>query len=635
MSTSDLLSLFEKNEDLHFKNAQRYKEFFDNSPLFIFELDDSGIFITINPAGIKELDLQNGSEIIGGKFCEFPLNENKQEVEKTVKKTYKGNCELFEFKTQTSKGLVKYFKTKLIPLKTLDGKVFRVLGIAEDISAMKNLKDTLDEREQQFLDIIELSPIAIAIHSNAQLVYANKSFLELVNAKSIYEVIGKPALDFVHPDFKKIVQNRLNKAAKHGKTIPLIEEKFVAMDGQVLDVEVTGKYIKYNGQPATLGLIRNITHQKISENALRESEKKYSELVRENPDAIVSLNDNGVFLTFNPAAERLSGIQAVKVLGNTMEVVNLLKPNSLEKALREFRLLVSGKERRPFELEINNLRRPWLVAEANPKLIKQEDGSVVIQFTLRDITERKLIEEELKKSNEELAAFIYRASHDLRAPLRSLLGLIELLKIEKKPDVINQYIQHMLKSVNKLDSSIGDMLEVTKTNKIDPDFVKIDFESLINQTLKGLRNLDNFNQIVFQINISNKEDFYSDRMFLEAIFNNTISNAIKYHRTGHGKNVQSRRTGHDKPFIKILVRANHVNASIIISDNGLGIDMKIIDRVFEMFFRGSDKSFGTGLGLYIVKNVVEKLRGKITLKSELGKGTKLQIKLPNNVDKKP
>ena len=634
MAGPDILSILNKDDDLTFKNSQRYKELIENSALWVFELDTKGKFIAVNKAGIEEMEAKSQSDLIGVDFASIPENESSEKIKKFINKAWKGKIIDLNFKTKTFKGNDKHFKAKLIPLKDQDNKVFRILGIAEDVSRMNELLEKLGESEEHFRDIVELSPIAIGIHSDGLMVYVNKAALNLFNAKSVYEVIGKPAIDFVHPDYKKIVQKRLSKIIRKGKALPLLEEKLITLDGQILDVEVTGKYIRYNGKDATLALIRNITEQKKAANALIESEKKYSDLVKENPDAIVSLDIKGCFLSFNPAAEILTGATSEKVMGKSFEEVKLLKPKSLERALREFRLINSGKVRKPFELEINNAKKPWIIAEANPKLIKQKNGENIVQFTLRDITERKLMEEELKKSNEELAAFIYRASHDLRAPLRSLLGLIDLIKMEKDATVADQYIQHMVTSVSKLDNSIEDLLEVTKANKVEPDIVKIDFKGTVKHSLKILRNLENYKLINFDIKINSRIPFYSDVSFLETIFANVISNAIKYHKVELNSNQSLKSVSNKRiqnSFVKINVRTFEKEARIKIEDNGLGIDSRIKDKVFDMFYRGSDRSFGTGLGLYIVKNTVGKLKGTIELKTELGKGTTILIKIPNNI----
>ncbi|MBL4715114.1 MAG: PAS domain S-box protein [Bacteroidia bacterium] len=633
MAGPDILSILNKDDDLTFKNSQRYKELIENSALWVFELDVDGKFIAVNNAGIEEMEAKNQSDLIGVDFASIPEAESSEKITKLINQAWKGKIIDLEFKTKTFKSNDKHFKAKLIPLKDQDNKVFRILGIAEDVSRMNDLLEKLGEREEHFRDIVELSPIAIGIHSDGLMVYVNQAALNLFNAKSVYEVIGKPAIDLVHPDYKKIVQKRLNKITKKGETLPLIEEKFITLDGQIVDVEVTGKYIKYNGKDATLSLIRDITEQKKAEKALIDSEKKYSDLVKENPDAIVSLDSNGCFLSFNPAAEILTGSTSKNVMGKSFEDAKLLKPKSLERALREFTLISSGKDRKPFELEINNVRKPWIIAEANPKLIKQKNGENIVQFTLREITERKLMEEELKKSNEELAAFMYRASHDLRAPLRSLLGLIDLIKMEKDATVADQYIQHMLTSVSKLDNSIEDLLAVTNANKVNPDIVKINFKEIVKNSLKILRNLENHKMISFNMNINSKISFYSDVSFLETIFDNVISNAIKYHKVELNSNqrlksVSNKRIGNS--YVKINVRTYEKEARIKIEDNGLGIDDAVKDKVFDMFYRGSDRSFGTGLGLYIVKNTVGRLRGTIDLKTELGKGTTILIRIPNN-----
>ena len=207
---------------------------------------------------------------------------------------------------------------------------------------------------------------------------------------------------------------------------------------QVTDKEGKNRYIHNianvalrdeSGKPTgVLEICRDITERKQTEEALRVSERKYSDLVQQSPDAIISLDKIGNFLSFNPAAERMSGFSAQEVIGTHFTKVGILDKESILKSLKEFGLVLTGAERQPFDLIITHKDKSRVHMEANGRLIKQKDRKTWIQVTLRDITERLHAEQELEKvnkdlesavwelrrANKELQEFAYITAHDLK-----------------------------------------------------------------------------------------------------------------------------------------------------------------------------------------------------------------------------
>ena len=178
---------------------------------------------------------------------------------------------------------------------------------------------------------------------------------------------------------------------------------------QVTDKEGKNRYIHSianvalrdeDGKPTgVLEVCRDITERKQTEEALRISERKYSNLVQQSPDAVISLDNIGNFLSFNPAAERVSGFSAQEVIGRHFTKVGILDKKSIPKSLKEFGLTLTGAERQPFDLVITRKDKSHIHMEANARLIKQKGQKTWVQVTLRDITERKRAEERLEKIN--------------------------------------------------------------------------------------------------------------------------------------------------------------------------------------------------------------------------------------------
>ena len=226
--------------------------------------------------------------------------------------------------------------------------------------------------------------------------------------------------------------------------------------------------------------------------------------------------------------------------------------------------------------------------------------------------------EELRKTNAELDRFVYSVSHDLRAPIASVLGLIQIAQNEQDPKELEHYFCLMQSSLKRLDNFIHDIIDYSRNNRLESKPEPISFEELIEEVAASLRYLPHAHTIELIKNISLETTFCTDRQRLKIIFTNLISNAVRYY------NPRQRN-----PFIRITVKANEKEALIQIEDNGIGIEKQYLPRIFDMFFRAHQESKGSGLGLYIVKETVKKLGGEVDVNSVSREGTTFCLKLPN------
>jgi PAS domain S-box-containing protein len=238
-----------------------------------------------------------------------------------------------------------------------------------------------------------------------------------------------------------------------------------------------------------------------------------------------------------------------------------------------------------------------------------------------DITDRKRKENELINRNFELDSFVYRASHDLKAPLNSIMGLISLIREEQEIDSILRYISMMDKSVKKLDEFIKQLTQFSQDVRLKVVRKPIDFKEMVDDILGDLKFMENAARLAIEIEVEQQGAFYSDPVRLGIIMANLLSNAIKYQDLKK-----------EKSTLRIHIVADHAEAKCTFSDNGLGIKAEHLEKIFDLFFRASIQASGTGLGLYITHNAVQKLGGKIVVDSEPGIGTTFRLQLPNLAD---
>ena len=224
---------------------------------------------------------------------------------------------------------------------------------------------------------------------------------------------------------------------------------------------------------------------------------------------------------------------------------------------------------------------------------------------------------ELEKINHELDRFVYSASHDLRSPLTSVLGLLYLLRVEVKEEGAQRYVDLMEESILKLDNIIRDIVAYSRNNRTELQIEAIKLNDLMVDVESGLRYLEAPGiNIQEAVKVDECPIFVSDRNRLTTILNNLISNSIKYRHPSRS------------PEINVSVEVTKELVTINVRDNGIGIKDYHLGRIFEMFYRTSDHSTGSGLGLYIVKETINKLGGDIKVESEVNQGTHFIIQLP-------
>ncbi len=282
--------------------------------------------------------------------------------------------------------------------------------------------------------------------------------------------------------------------------------------------------------------------------------------------------------------------QVLELLNQTLEVQNQ-------------RLLTSDKE----------------INTANQELQQMNEELRTSEEELRQSVE--LISSQnkgLQKLNQQLDHYIYRAGHDLRAPLMSVLGLINISRLEEDASQKEYYLDQMEKSIHRLDSFIQDIINHTRNTRTEVRKELIQAKPFVEEQLRALHHMHVLS-IKTLVVVKEEANFYSDRARLSIILSNLLSNAYRYadpHR--------------EEPTVQISLTIYAQQVLLEVKDNGIGIDEEHLDKIFGMFYRASESSKGSGLGLYIVKEVVETLKGTVSANSQVGEGTTFLVTLPNS-----
>ena len=238
---------------------------------------------------------------------------------------------------------------------------------------------------------------------------------------------------------------------------------------------------------------------------------------------------------------------------------------------------------------------------------------------LHDLAEEvKTKNNNLEKTNAELDRFLYSTSHDLRAPLLSIKGLVNIARNEAIRPEVKKYLSMIEERADRLDFFIRDIIDYSRNSRTDLSWDVVNMPQLVEEVQKNFQFLEGASKIDFQNDIF-QGNIIVDRSRLMIVLNNLISNAIKYHQF-HPKN----------PWIKTSAAVSGNILTLVVADNGQGIHPDRKERVFEMFYRGTERSQGSGLGLYIVKEAIDKMKGTIQLESTEGIGTSFFVAIPIN-----
>jgi signal transduction histidine kinase len=397
-------------------------------------------------------------------------------------------------------------------------------------------------------------------------------------------------------------------------------EKFIhewAFDNQVY--ELSFHPVVENGLTKGCTVFsKNITYRRIFESKLLKSENILSSIINNSNDYIWLTDADLRLVKFNQKTADSAYASFGVHLEPGMEALVLQLPDENK---------VFWKDLYSYALQNKKVNEEWFVRDQyyqviiNP--ICEQDEVRFLGVYMTDITQRKEVEntireqnEELMKVNKELDGFVYKASHDLRAPLVSILGLINITRMETDEVKKATYLDLQEQSVRKLDKYIQDIIDYSRNARQEVQHELVDMEALVQGILEQNRYSIDDGRLQLHFDSGEQREFLLDRRRIEVVLNNLISNAIRYQDPSK-----------DALELHIHIRERK-GIHLTISDNGIGIGQEHQARVFDMFYRATTSRTGSGLGLYIVKESISKMGGSIVLTSAPGKGTTFEIILP-------
>lgn len=565
--------------------------------------------------------------------------------------TFTGNEMLFKFDYHGKGELVeRYLNYDFQANRNNNGVINGILFFATDVTELVLARIKIEESEKRYKELIQNLPIAtVSSDFEGRILLYNKAAVALWGREpdierdkwcgswKLYCKNGNPIPNEMSP---------MTIVIKKGRKVAAEEIIVEHPNGNKVNV-LTNSFPYKDSSGRVIGIVNmgiDITESKKTEKILRESENKYRQIVETAQEGIwVTDGANNTTFVNNKLCEIL-GYTRDEMMGKDIQF--FMDEEAKQKALQIMQKKKEGNTAQmQFKFIAKSGKEVWTRISVNP--LFDETGVYKGGLAMvKDITDKRNSDEKLEKVNKELAdqieekerraielnfsnkelvktnkeldRFVYSVSHDLRSPLTSILGLISFIEEDSRELDTLEHVRMIKTSINRLDGFIINILSYSQNNRTELETQKIPIKKTIHEIVDSVRNIKGARGISFKIDIDEQHPFYSNWHRFSKVLENLISNAIKY----HSNEVSGR-------YLKLTGTSDQEELKLSISDNGIGIDPEFHDKIFEMFYRLPGNTDGSGLGLYIVKETLEKIHGTIEIQSEKGIGTTFNIKLKN------
>lgn len=593
----------------------------------IVSIDKDGNIVFLNDAAV-EFWGKPSEEIIGTNFADHLRPEDIEKAQVALQEMIKSKGQVKGFITQMEiSGETRKVAWNGVAVFDDDGNYIGAQATGKDLTEFLRTEEELKWSRRHFQRLFEVlvDPVVI-VDMNGKILELSQSAEEILGFQR-EEFVGRHFMEIdVTTDKSKALMLKNLERMKKGKYISPYTIEVVAKDGKKLLYELTPAKLMYKTEPAILGIFHNITEQKRVEEKLRASEERFKYFLENAPEAIWVQDTSGIFLDGNKRAEELTGYKREELIGKNM-LETLVSPESVTRLLETFKPTKLGEISGPNEVEMIKKDGSRIPVEASTIPI-QRDEKINIIGIARDIADRKKAEEAikeanrlLKKSNEELENYTYAVSHDLKAPLRTIksFGSFLLEDYEDKLDETGQdYLNRMVKASSHMDAMIEDLLVLSRVGRQFTEIEKVDLNKLLKEILADLE--ATIKERSAEVVVDKLPTLSIHRVWKRQLFMNLISNALKFNES-------------KKPKIEVLYGERDNDHLFKVRDNGIGIEEKYLDRIFNLFERApTEKKYeGTGAGLAICKKIVEQHGGKIWVESTPGKGSTFLFNIPKEV----
>jgi len=487
----------------------------------------------------------------------------------------------------------------------------RTASLHEELSHRSLIEAQLRAAEDRYRSLVELNPDAVLVNFNKQIVYANSAALRLFGASSLRDLLGRSPFDLVHPDERTEVEKRYQQALEFGTpTQPSIQRR-LRLDGSLIDVETVGAPLAWEGGTAVQVIMRDLTEQ-------RKAERSLHSLIETTQDAVLSIDRRARIVMFNAAAERIFGYSKAEIIGEKVNTL-MAEPYATEHDDYIARYESTGEPRAIGRIRAVSARRKGGETFPIELSVTQIAAGEEVNYAafIRDISEKVKLQEQTVE-NERLATIGTMAAkfgHELGNPLNGMSLTIQLLeqRLRRQSQTFDEQaattLTRLKSEISRLNSLLQDFRSLSR--KETYNFESTSLKQLVGEAIEieSPRYLEQGIEVesIFSADLP---PVMVDIDKMKQVILNLAKNAVE--AMPHGGKISFKGT------------ATSLRVTLEVSDTGAGIPAEV--DIFEPFF--TTKSFGTGIGMTIVRQIVAAHGGSITYRSERGKGTTFSISLP-------
>lgn len=600
-------------------SESRYRTIVEHAPIGISSTDAEGNLLQTNRAH-QAMFGYSEEEIRAVPMSSITHPEDIAESRQFCNEIFRGKRDHFQVDKRYYRkdGQMMWTTLTVSAVRDEQGSIRSLISMLEDITARKQAENELRTSEERYRKLIDLSPDAIAVHSEDKIVYANAASAELLGASSPDELLGRSVLALVHPDYREIVLQRVAQMRATGQKVSVLEEKLIRLDGTVIDVEVAAMPLTYRDKPALQVVVRDITARKRARRQIEDlavqlafNAGQLNAIVDAMPDGVYVFNPDGGLIRMNTRGSELLRLLAGKTqpLSPDMYASTFGKwichadgrtipdeEHPVRRALRgeivtNYHVMVRGDE----PVQARYLRVSAAPIREQPGMIT---GTVMIASDITDLYR-------LERQKDE---FLVAASHELKTPITAIKGLVQntILRLSRKGNIDEAArLQRVDIQINRLTQIVRDLLDISRiqAGRLEMNFKQLDLSELVQQACEAMQLTTPKHAIRFSNEAATPLIVNGDPERLEQVFTNLLSNAIKYSPAGGVIEVVARRTGSE--------------ALIGVRDFGLGIPAEDRAQLFSRFHRAGNitkhRITGFGIGLYISREVVQAHAGRIWL----------------------
>ncbi|HNS15150.1 MAG TPA: PAS domain S-box protein [Syntrophorhabdaceae bacterium] len=513
----------------------------------------------------------------------------------------------------------------------------RIAGLERSETKLKQAERALSESDSRFRALAENSIASIFIIQGEKYVYINPAFTRMTGY-DLEDLSSMNFWDLIHPDMRDMVRSRGMARQKKEDVPPRYELKFITRSGRESVGDFGATYTEFNGKPAILASVFDITEHKRIEEALQKSEERYRSIVENAIEGIFQTTPDGRYVSANPALARMYGYDSPRELIDSIanietdQYVNPLDRITMKMLYEKYGYV----EKYETQLYRKDKSRIWI--SMNARAVRNADGAVLFyEGTAEDITSRKKAEEEKRslqsqllqaQKMEAIGTLAGGVAHDFNNILTALIGYGNLLQMNiEKDNPLRVYVDQIIASSEKAANLIQSLLAFSRKQVIELRPYKVrTIITGIEKLLKRLLTED----IELKVTLSDKKStIMADITQMDQVLMNLATNARDAMPGGGRLTIGATEVELDEAFIAAHGYGQPGTYALIsVSDTGTGMDEATKERIFNPFFTTKEVGKGTGLGLSTVYGIIKQHNGYIEVESEPGRGTTFRIYFP-------